>query len=70
MRKLTGHDLPESFYYCEPCWRVVMDRERGAALLRGLYQTALTNLGHPNAVKAGERLQAFLLDKTRKGKPS
>lgn len=70
LRKLTGREPPMVFHYCEPCWRVLSDRERGAALMRGVYQTALVNMGHPNAAKAGERLQAFLLDKTMKGKPS
>jgi len=56
---------PATLYYCDPCWRIINDREKCASLLRGVYQETLTRLGHHDPERAGSKLQAFLLDKSK-----
>lgn len=63
----AGVTPPEEYHYCGPCWRVVSNREQGAQLLSGFFQTTLTGLGHTNARKAGEKMHTFLIEKSKPG---
>ena len=70
LRDMTGKNPPDEFHYCGPCWRIVSDRERGAALMRGLCQTSLASMGRADAEKQSSKLYSFLIEKSKKGQVS
>lgn len=41
--------LPESYAYCEPCWKVLSDKTMGAQLIKGVIQQMLLAQGTPYA---------------------
>jgi len=54
---------PSEVFYCQPCYRVLTDREMGARLIAGQLEVRLRLAGHPRAQKVGEAMYKFLLSK-------
>lgn len=66
LRKM-GHTVEDTLYYCRPCWRVVTDRQQGAALMKGLAQTQLQRAGVANAEDVATKFHERVLELSKKG---
>ena len=57
--KETLKNNKDSYAYCEPCWRIVTDREKGARLIQ--------SFAHAVVGKRGNKVYRFLIEKTKAG---
>ena len=55
VRKL-GVEPDEKYIYCEPCIRILRNREAGARLMQGVARNHLSSLGHPSPDEASEKV--------------
>ncbi len=60
----TGETPPLEYFYCQPCYRVITDREMGARLIAGQIEIRLRMMGHPKAQEVAERMYKFLIEKS------
>lgn len=65
IRKM-GREPEKEYIYCNPCYRVVTDREQGARLMQGLIQTKLRTSGSPKADELSKRMYEMLVKRSRK----
>jgi uncharacterized protein YlaI len=63
-KSLKGSN-PSSYFYCDPCYRVVTDREQGARLISGQLELQLRQSGHPKAREVADRFYKFLIEKSK-----
>jgi len=66
MRQM-GQTPEDKLYYCRPCWRVVTNREQGAALMKGMAQVQLQRAGVTNAETVATKFHERLLKLVEKG---
>jgi hypothetical protein len=64
-----GQVPKDEYLYCRPCWGIVTDKEKGAQLIRGMFQVQFRSVG-PQAEKMAERLYQHLLSKGTKTRTS
>lgn len=55
----NGETAPETYAYCNPCWRVLSDKMMGAQLIKSTLQVHLRKRGVANA----EQLSAAYFDR-------
>jgi hypothetical protein len=65
IRKM-GREPEKEYVYCNPCYRVVTDREQGARLMQGLIQTRLRTSGSPKAEALSKRMYEMMINRSRK----
>jgi hypothetical protein len=63
--KQTGEEPPDKFLYCSPCWRILQDKNKGAALIRSMMEVSLRARGVTQASKMAQRMHAFLIEKAK-----
>jgi hypothetical protein len=68
IRTSVGQDPPETFLYCNPCWRVLSDRLMGAQFIKGTLQVQMQARGVGNAEELSQRYFDRLLALTSKPK--
>lgn len=57
---------PETEYvYCKPCWRRLSDPVTGPAIMKGLVQTRLRQLGVSDAERIASQYHARLVDRIK-----
>lgn len=61
----TGVPAPTSYFYCNPCYKVVTDREQGARLISNQLEMQLRASGNPHAAKIAGRVYKFLIEKSK-----
>lgn len=59
-----GHAPKDEYVYCNPCWRLIGNREAGARLMRGLAVASYKAQGHLDPEAAADRVYAFLVEKS------
>ncbi len=58
--------VPDSYFYCSPCWTILKDRSQGAQLFKGLIQAGMAKHGVNRADVVAERYYKFLVDRAKK----
>lgn len=61
----AGQEPEAEYIYCKPCSKLLKDKEKGAALIRGLIATRLRMKGDPRAEYIAQRVYDFLLAKAK-----
>lgn len=56
-----GPEAVGSLYYCQPCLKIMHDRQKGAQLLKGLHEMRLRELGVVEAEEIANRFLETLL---------
>lgn len=59
-------DVPDSYHYCPPCWRIISDRSLGAQYIKGVLQVQLRAKGFVDADKMAQGLMDKLLSLTKR----
>lgn len=67
IQQMTGQPAPLEYHYCNPCWKLLSDRQQGAQFIAGTVRASLAAQGMKNPEKAGKKMLDFLL--ARSGKP-
>jgi len=63
----TGGAAPDEYVYCNPCWKLLSNRQQGAQFIAGSFQASFQASGHPKAAQVGKKMLNFLIAKS--GKP-
>ncbi len=58
--KTTGQKV-DRYIYCNPCWKLLTNRQQGAQFIAGSFRAALRAAGNPKAEEAGKKMLDFLL---------
>jgi len=66
----TGQEPLDEYAYCKPCWRTMSNKATGTALMKGLFQIRLRQLGVPNAEQVAQKYHDDLVRMSAKEKPS
>lgn len=67
--RAAGGTPPQESVFCKPCWRALSDPNSGPAVIKGLVQTRLRQLGVGDAEKIAERFHNRLVERI-KARPS
>lgn len=62
----TREPAPDYYLYCKPCLRLLMDRQAGAQLQKGVLQASLRGNGVPNAERIASKYHDFLVSHAAK----
>lgn len=61
-----GHEPPDTYVYCKPCWRVLSDKLMGAQLIKGVVQGQLKANGVIGAEQTAQEFFKHILKLERK----
>jgi hypothetical protein len=61
----VGQTPADEYVYCRPCANLLRDKEKGAALMRGLVAARLRVAGDPRADAIAQKMYDFLIRKGR-----
>lgn len=61
-----GNEVPEELAYCQPCWKTVSDPVSGPALMKGMLQIQLQQLGVSNAEDLASKFHTKLLKNSKR----
>lgn len=63
--RVMGQEPEKEYIYCKPCWRTLSNPVSGPAVMKGLVQSRLRQLGVGNADKIAERYHDRLVAKIK-----
>ena len=61
----AGQPVVNESVFCKPCWRTLSDPHAGPAVIKGLVQARLRQLGVGDAEKIAERYHNRLVEKIK-----
>lgn len=56
-----GLESLDEYPYCGPCWKTISNPVTGPALLRGIFEESLRQLGVPRAEEMANKYHAWLV---------
>ena len=59
----TGVEPLDEVAYCQPCYRVITDREKGARLMQGLLHHSLKGLPQATSERLADKFYRLLIDR-------